>query len=316
MPLEALKVFCDLVSFRNFSKTAEANHLSQPTVSRLLQQLESRLGGQLIDRSKRPLQPTPLGQAYYDSCKDLLERYIELEASLRREHALMAMTVRVAAIYSVGLWDMGQYVERFEADHPHARVHIDYLHPDQVYERVHEGAADLGLVSFPSRTRGLAVLPWREEEMVVACNPSHPLAHYRAVRPERLHGEKYVAFDKGLDIRREVDRYLREQGVEVEVVLEFDNIENIKKGVEVGAGVALLPEPTIRRELKAGTLLAPHLDGPRLVRPLAIIHRRQHRLGSATQAFIDLLRGNGAHTNGETNGRRHRSRTNGKRNGT
>src|SRR5438093_7642290 len=114
MPLEALKVFCDLVNFRNFSKTAQANGLSQPTVSRIVQDLETRLGGQLIDRSKRPLQLTALGQAYYEGCRGLLEQYIELEASLRRAHEQRAMTVRVAAIYSVGLGEMGQYVGRFE----------------------------------------------------------------------------------------------------------------------------------------------------------------------------------------------------------
>ena len=167
MQLEALKVFCDLVSFRSFCKTAAANHISQPTVTRLVHQLETRLGGQLIDRSKRPLQLTALGQTYYAGCKNLLDQYIELEASLRRDHDGMAVTVRVAAIYSVGLWNMGQYVGRFETEHPGAKVHIDYVHPNQVYQRVHDGTADLGLVSFPARSKELTVLPWREEEMVV-----------------------------------------------------------------------------------------------------------------------------------------------------
>src|SRR5438552_7701627 len=129
MPLETLKVFCDLVNFRNFSKTAQANGLSQPTVTRMVQELETRLGGQLIDRSKRPLQLTALGQTYYEGCKDLLERYAELEASILRARAQMTLTVRVAAIYSVGLGDMGQYVLRFEALHPHVKVRIDYVHP-------------------------------------------------------------------------------------------------------------------------------------------------------------------------------------------
>jgi DNA-binding transcriptional LysR family regulator len=159
MQLEALKVFCDLAGLRSFSKAAEVNNLSQPTVTRLVHQLEERLGGLLIDRSKRPLQLTALGQAYYTGCKRLLEEYIELEASLRRDHAGMALIVRIAAIYSVGLWDMGQYVERFEELYPHARVRIDYLHPKQVYERVLEGEAEFGLVSYPAGTRELDVLP-------------------------------------------------------------------------------------------------------------------------------------------------------------
>jgi DNA-binding transcriptional LysR family regulator len=307
MQLEALKVFCDLASLRSFSKAAEANRLSQPTVTRLVRRLERHLGGPLIDRSHRPLQLTELGLAYYDGCKRLLEQYAELEASLRRDRAELTLTVRVAAIYSVGLWDMGQYTERFARAHPHAKVRIDYLHPRQVCERVLGGTADLGLVSYPAPTRELAVLPWREEEMVVACAPGHPLARLGSVSPRRLGGERFVAFDGGLAIRREVDQFLRRHGAEVEVALEFDNIESIKKGIEVGAGVGLLPEPTLRREVEAGTLRAVRLRGDRLTRPLGIIHRRRHRLSSAAQDFVDLLRANGAPGVEAGNGHNHRN---------
>jgi len=292
MRLEAIKVFCDLISSGSFSKAAETNDLSQPTVSRFVHQLEERLGGQLIDRSKRPPQPTSLGQAYYEGCKRLLEQYAELEVALRRGQSERALIVHVAAIYSVGLGDMGHHVERFQRDNPNAKVQVEYLHPDQVYQRVHDDLADFGLVSFPSRSRELTVLSWREEEMVVVFAPNHPLAQFKRIAPARLNGEKYVAFDKKLVIRRKVDRFLRDQGVKTDVVFEFDNIENIKKALEVGTGFALLPEPTIREELRAGTLLSLRLDGARLVRPLGIIHRRQHKLGSATLAFIDLLRKN------------------------
>jgi DNA-binding transcriptional LysR family regulator len=165
--------------------------------------------------------------------------------------------------------------------------------------------ADLGLVSFPARSRELTVLSWREEEMVVACTPSHPLARHKTIRPQRLEGEKYVAFEKGLVIRREIDRYLRDHEVTVEIAYEFDNIENIKKAVELDGGIALLPEPTLRQELQAGALVALRLEGKRLVRPIGIIHRRNHWLGNTAQGFIDLLRG--VASNGTSNGKaRHR----------
>ena len=292
MRLEAIKVFCDLISSGSFSKAAEMNDLSQPTVSRFVHQLEEHLGGQLVDRSKRPLQPTALGRVYYEGCKRLLEQYAELEVALRRGQSELTLTVRVAAIYSVGLGDMGHHVERFERDNPSAKVHIEYLHPDQVYQRVRDDLADFGLVSFPGRSRELTVLNWREEEMVVVFAPSHPLSRCKRMSPARLNGEKYVAFDKRLVIRNKVDRFLRDHGVRTDVAFEFDSIENIKKAVEVGTGFALLPEPTIRQELQAGTLLSLRLQGARMVRPLGIIHRRQHKLGSAALAFIDLLRNN------------------------
>ena len=304
MQFEALKVFCDIARCRSFSQAAAANGLTQSAASHIVHQLEERLGTQLIDRSTRPLQLTATGQAYYDGCRGLVEQYLELEASIIRSRVPLAATVEVAAIYSVGLGDMGRYVERFQARQPHVRVHVEYLHPDRVHEKVHEGSADLGMVSFPRKSKELAVQPWREEEMVLACPPSHALARCRSVKVARLAGEKYVAFAKGLVIRREVDRFLRDHGVAADVVAEFDNIENIKKGIAVLAGVALLPEPTLRQEVQAGTLTARPLDGCRFVRPLGIIYRRQHQLSAAASRFLDLLRDAGAAgpSTGEANG--------------
>jgi DNA-binding transcriptional LysR family regulator len=289
MQFESLKVFCDIARFRSFSQAATANEITQSAASQIALQLEKRMGVQLINRSTRPLQLTPLGKTYYDGCKALVEQYLELEASIRQAQAQMDASLRVTAIYSVGLGDMGQLVERFMALHPNTRVHLEYLHPRRVYEKVLEGSADLGLVSFPRRSRELVQLPWREEPMVLACPPGHPLAHQRTIRSEQLNGEKYIGFDRDLVIRKHVDRFLREQGVSVEVALEFDNIETIKKAIEVSAGVALLPEPTFRREVQAGTLKAVPLTGAQLVRPLGIIHRRHHRLSASAQRFIELL---------------------------
>ena len=287
---EALKVFCDVARHRSFSQAAATNEVTQSAASQIVLHLEKRMGVRLIDRSTRPLQLTPLGKVYYEGCKPLVEQYLELEASVREAETEIAATVQVAAIYSVGLGDMGEYVERFAAQQPNARVVLEYLHPRRVYEKVQDGTADFGLVSFPRKSRELTALPWREEEMVLACSPKHPLAQNLAVRPEQLAGEKYIGFDRDLVIRREVDRFLPGEGVAVEVVHEFDNIENIKKAIEISAGVALLPEPTLRREVEAGTLVALPLYGCRLVRPLGIIHRRHHKLGATALRFLDLLR--------------------------
>src|SRR4029079_3721957 len=139
---------------------------------------------------------------------------------------------------------MSQYVQKLAVLQPKVQVHFDYLHPDAVYERVLGGSADLGLVSCPPKTPKLVAIPWREEDMVLVCDPRHPLAGKAAVKPADFAGEKFIHFDKNLIIRRVVDRFLREHRVNVEVALEFDNIENIKQAVGLGNGVALLPEPT------------------------------------------------------------------------
>ena len=129
--------------------------------------------------------------------------------------------------------------------------------------------------------------------MVLTCVPDHQLAQQRAIKVQQLNGERYVAFDRELRIRREVDRFLHGHGVSVDVVLEFDNIENIKKAVEIAAGVALLPLPTLFREINAGTLAAVPLEDSRFVRPLGIIRQRHHKLGPMAQQFLDCLRAAG-----------------------
>jgi len=263
--------------------------VTQSAASQIVSQLEKLMGLRLINRSTRPLQLTEPGKVYYEGCKRLVSEYHDLEASVRQAQAQLDGNVEVAAIYSVGLGDMGQYVERFKTLYPDTTVHIDYLHPDRVYEKVLGETADFGLVSFPKKSRDLTSRPWRDEEMIVACSPRHPLAQNVAVEPAQLQGVRYVGFNRDLTIRREVDRFLREQGVNVEVEHEFDNIENIKQAVELGTGVALLPEPTLRREVQAGTLVALPLFGCRLVRPLGIIQRRHHRLSTAAARFLDLL---------------------------
>ncbi len=310
MQFESLKIFCDVVRHRSFSLAATANEISQSAASQVVLQLERRLGVQLIDRSTRPLRVTRPGQVFYEGCRELVEQYLEVEANVRNVEAEIASNIQVAAIYSVGLGDMSQLVERFAALHPNAHVHVDYLHPDRVYERVLDGTADFGLVSFPRRSRELEWLSWRDEEMVLTCPREHRLAGQKSVRVSQLEGEKFVGFDRGLEIRRDVDRFLRDHGVDVDVVLEFDNIENIKKAVEISAGVALLPLPTLGRELQSGTLVAVSLAGCRLVRPLGIIHRKNHKLTASAARFIDLLRSE-AGTNSDSRNGCPRGRANG-----
>ncbi|RPJ61290.1 MAG: LysR family transcriptional regulator [Acidobacteria bacterium] len=290
MRLSYLKLFCDLARCRSFSEAASLNHVSQSAASQVVLQLEKRLGVKLVDRSTRPLLLTPEGEAYHEACRNLLDQYHAVEASIRKTKAQASATVQVAAIYSVGLRDMNQYINRFSALLPGSTVHIEYLHPERVYERVMQGRSDLGLVSYPRKSRELVAFPWRQEEMVLACAPNHPLAKLKSVKISQLEGVKYIGFDRDLVIRRHVDRFLRQYGVSVDIVLEFDNIENIKKAIEESGGVSLLPEPMLTKEVNAGTLAGVRLANAALIRPLGIIYRRTHPLTRAAQQFITLLR--------------------------
>ncbi len=289
MQWEALKVFCDVVRYRSFSKSAEANRVTQSTASETVRLLEERMGVALIDRSRRPWLLTPSGETFYHGCRDVMQRFEALEAKVRGLPLALEAEVRVASIYSVGLRHMRHYALTFEAFNKPARVHLEYHHPEKVYEVVASGAADVGIVSYPKPHKDIAVIPWREEPMVLAVPPDHPLAKARAADPKDIKGEKFVAFDRGLGIRTEMDRFLKKAGIAVEVALEFDNIESIKRAVEISSGVSILPRPTLDREVLAGTLAAVPFKHAHFVRPLAILHRRGPVTSAPVARFIELL---------------------------
>lgn len=290
MYFEAIKIFCDVVRQRSFSRAAAMNHISQSAASQNVLQLEKSLGVRLLDRSKRPFKLTPEGQVYYDGCKALVEQYGAVEAQVKSLRNEVAGTVSVAAIYSVGLGDMSTYVQQFASRFPQADVKLAYLHPQRVIESVANEEVDLGLVSYPKSGRDIVSIPWRDESMVVVARPDHPLAERESLEASDLDGQAFVGFADNLVIRKEIDRQLRKAHCEVDVVMTFDNIETIKKAVEIGEGISLLPEPTVKTAVMAGTLVAIPLTEPVMVRPLGIIHRRR-TLTRTVQAFIDLIRG-------------------------
>jgi DNA-binding transcriptional LysR family regulator len=297
MHIKGLKVFCDVVGWRSFSRAADENGISQSGASQVVHQLEQRLGVKLIDRSKRPFVLTPEGETYYEGCRKLVQRYDALEDQVRTLHEEVAGRVRVVSIYSVGLHLMNHYLQQFLSQYPKANVRLEYQHPHRVYDAIEKDQADIGLVSYPRASRSVDAIPWREEPMVLVCSASHPLAQREVVDLEMLQNENFIGFDADLTIRRELDRVLALHDIEVRVVMEFDNVETMKRAVEIGAGISILPEPAVAAEVAGGTLKAVRLSTDELVRPLGIIHRRGKDLSSTTRRFIDLLQSEGSVAN-------------------
>ena len=290
MNLDTLRLYCDVVRLRSFSRAAAAGGVSQSAASQAVQQLEAELDAILLDRSRRPLEPTVEGRGFYDACRGLLAGFEKARADLAASRQRVEGTVRVAAIYSVGLHDMSRHMQPFMAAYPNARVLLECLHPHKVVDAVLNDEADLGILSYPAASRALAVLPLREEPMLVVTHPSHPLARRRRVSPADLDGARFVAFDHDLPIRRAIDRALKQHGVKVDVAMEFDNVETIKQAIGIAAGISILPAPTVQKESEIKTLAAVELALPGLVRPVAIIHRRGRHLTAAVSRFIAQLR--------------------------
>jgi LysR family transcriptional regulator, transcriptional activator of the cysJI operon len=285
-----LKLFIDIATNKSVSRGAALNGISQSAASQYLHELERQLGVTLLDRGSRPLTVTEAGRLYLEMCREMLRSHDEFLVALERMKSEVEGTVRVASIYSVGLSEMSQLEQEFSRRYPQARLEVEYLRPEKVYEAVVTDRADLGLLSYPESNKYVTALPWREEEMVVAASPYHPLAGKSEVRPEDLEGLAFIGFDEDLPIRREIDRFLREHHVHVNMTLHFDNLQMIKEAVAYGSGVSIMPARIMEEEIARGRLVPIPISKLELYRPVGIVHRRKKRFHLAGQAFLDLLR--------------------------
>jgi DNA-binding transcriptional LysR family regulator len=288
--LENLRLIRDVALSHSVSKGAKQSGISQSAASQQIQELERELGVTLFDRTTRPLKVTGGGKLCLEYCRDVLRRHEEFQAELNKLKKEIRGTVRVAAIYSVGLSEMAQIEARFERQFPDSELHVSYLRPERVHQAVLEEQVDLGLVSYAESTRELLALPWREEEMVVAVAPHHRLASRETVPAAALDGEAFVGFDEDLPISREIDRYLREHRVEVDVVLHFDNLQIMKEAVAHGAGISIMPERVMQADLRQKRLVAVKLQPADLFRPVRIIHRRKKVFNEAASGLLAILR--------------------------
>ena len=297
-----LQLFKEIAANHSISKGAAHCGVSQSAATQHVQEVEKCLGAELLDRTVRPLELTEAGRLYAEFCRDVLHRKEQFETTLERMKSEVGSSVRVASIYSIGLSEMSRLQEEFAARYPDARLQVEYMRPDRIYDSVREGTADLGLVSYPESSREIAALPWRNEEMQLAAPPSHPLAHCGEVYPADLNGLDFVGFDEDLSIRKELERFFRAQGVAVRLVMHFDNIQMIKEAVALGSGVSILPARTMQAEIAQGRLVAVPLRAPELVRPVGIVHRRRKPLNRAAQGFLQLVMGGASPENGHGRG--------------
>lgn len=288
MDLFQLKLFKDLAATRNVSRAAQLNGISQSAASQSIKSLEKSISSKLVDNSKRPIELTDAGRLFGDFARDVLRRREELESALGALRGRTEGVVRIASIYSVGISEMTELERQFQFRCPDARLTVEYLRPERVYESVSADTADLGLVSYPISRREIQVIPWREEEMVLAVSPHHSLAAAESVELRDLHGLEFVAFDEDLPIRRDIDRFLEAHGVHVKVTLHFDNLQSIKDAVEQTRAVSIMPARVMLNEARQGRLVPVRIREP-LFRPLGIIHRKRKQFAPAAQAFLSLL---------------------------
>lgn len=291
MQIESLKVFCDLAETESFTKAAQINQITQSAVSQQISSLERTFKSLLIERSKKKFRLTREGEILYEFSKQIIQTYDSLHHKLQEVKDIISGTIRVSTIYSIGLHDLPPYLKKFLRAYPTVNVHVEYRRSNQVYEDVLGNVVDLGLVAYPVRDPKIEIIPLRKDKMVLICHPNHPLARQKTVKLKDLADQKFVAFEPDIPTRKAIDKVLKDNGVSVQTAMEFDNIETVKRAVEIDAGLSIVPESTVSQEVSKQTLAMVDLEGADLYRSLAAIHKKSKVLSPAMKQFITILKG-------------------------
>src|ERR1051325_9465785 len=264
MQIETLKIFCDLVETQSFSLAAERNFVTQSAVSQQVRGLEEKFRRKLLERvrGRREVRLTEAGRSFYEESRNVLAAYQGLQERMRGLDGKVSGTVHVATVYSIGLHELPPVVRRFMALYPEARIDLEYSRTTRIVRDVLSGAIELGLVAYPEKRRGLTVVPLPGDRLVLICPPAHPLASRKKVKAAELNGQDFVLFERDIPTRRVTDKIFRAHGVTVRRVAEFDNIETIRRAVEVGFGLGIAPRPSVLDEQKSGQLAIAQLAEP------------------------------------------------------
>lgn len=291
MHLENFKIFSDLVESQSFSRAAKLNNITQSAVSQQLRAMEKHFSVLIVDRSQKQFRLTREGGKLYESAKDILYRYDKLVSELQEMKKVISGTIHISTIYSIGLHELPPYIKTFLQEYPSVNVRVEYRRSNLVYEDVLHNAVDMGLVAYPQKMRQLEIIPFLEDKLVLICTPHHAFASKKILDIKELQGEKFIGFDQDIPTRRATDAIFKEHKFEIEPVMEFDNIETVKRAVEIDAGVAIVPSATVKQEIQQNLLCAIPLKGKQFTRPIAIIHRKGRILTPAMKKLISTLTG-------------------------
>lgn len=290
MQIETFKILIDLVETASFSAAAERNGVTQSAVSQQIKSLEEKFEVTLVERGRKHFAVTPEGELFLKAGKEILRIYEGIQEEIDLMRNSVSGSLKIATVYSIGFHELPPYVEEFRNAFPRVELEISYRRSNQVYSDVLENNADLGLVAYPKTRKGIEIEPAWNDRLVVICPPGHHLAGRKSLSLQQLDGERFISFEPDLPTRQAIDSMFLEAEVNVKEVVEFDNIETVKRGVEIEGAISIVPSESVKKEVETGTLKQIRFEERKMWRPLGILRRRNRSITPAMREMIALLR--------------------------
>lgn len=289
MQLPDLAAFLAVARDRSFSAAARRLHRTQPAISQAVRRIEDELGERLFDRSSRDGTLTEAGRLLEDYATRLLGLAGEAETAVRElqqvRRGRLVIGANEAAVHS-----LLPHIARFTRDHTGVALEVRRTPSRQVPRAVLERTLDFGVLTFQPSDHGLQSVPLGSDEIVLLAAPGHPFATRRQVRLQEVGREVVIAHNDPSPTRDRVLRAYERRKTALNIRVSLPSLDGIKRAVEMGLGVALLPRRCALTEISRGHLVAvkvPELGGTRIVR---LVYRKAGERSHTAEAFLTAVR--------------------------
>jgi DNA-binding transcriptional LysR family regulator len=293
MDLWQLHIFCRVLECKSFSKAAEAVHLSQPTVSSHIKDLEAHFGCLLIDRLSKEAVPTQAGRLLYDYARRLLALRAEAEMALTQYQGRMQGHLAIGGSTIPGGYLLPRVIGKFKVQHPHIRLSLIVADTGRVINAVLEGTIEVGVVGAESREKNILQERLIEDQMRLIVPAGHPWSGLKTVSLERLLSEPFIARENGSGTLKSIQESFLQKGRSVEelnIAAEMGSTEAVRQAIKDGIGVSILSTLAVADDLESGALKALSVEGVNLTRGLFITRHRQRSLSPLGAAFLEFLK--------------------------
>jgi DNA-binding transcriptional LysR family regulator len=271
----------------SITEAADRIGLTQPALSRRLQQLEEHFGAELLTRGRKGVQLTEIGRLVESEARILIARYDHLRDQVKAHQGLEGGTVRIGGGATAVSFLLPKAIASFQSSHPAVKFQLKEAGSNEVAKDVINGHLELGLVTMPVKNRELNVWPLLTDRIVLVGPKQHPLAKKRCISASALDGISFVGFEADTAVRQIIDATLRDAGVEMHVVMELRSIPAILRMVATTGNLAFVSKLGVDSLEDVAEIDVKDL---KIERELAVIVRRGSALSPAALAFADLLR--------------------------
>ena len=287
--LTQLKLFRDIARELSFIKVANQNYISQPAVSVHIKKLEHELGQQLLTRTPHNIQLTPEGMLILADVKKILMLCDNLKIRSNYQQEVIEGNIRIAAIHSYGMYEIGDFLSAFMKAYPKIHIHLEFRRSDEIYSQLLTERIDIGVVAYPEKRTRIENLPLGQDELVLIVDKSHRFCGKKSIKLELLDNEPFVAFEEGIPTREAIDKILVQKGINIDIRMTNDNIYALKKVVAAGIGVSIVPVSTIGEEVHDGLISQVKIKDLNLHRPLSLLKLKNNNLSPPTEIFVEQL---------------------------